>query len=71
MKPMWCEFVCRSCSTTGPGAFTYGAIPRAALWKKAQRAGWRYSKALDDCFCSTTCLKIGEGRDVPLETDAG
>jgi len=38
--PIWCEIVCDTCATQGPGQFTYEAIPRADLKRDALKAGW-------------------------------
>ena len=48
--PIWCEIVCRECSVTCSGQFTYDAIPRKQLKEIAKSQGWRLHD--DECFCS-------------------
>lgn len=37
---VWVEIVCIRCSETGPGAFSYGGIPRKAMAEEAENLGW-------------------------------
>jgi hypothetical protein len=51
MKPVWCEIVCRGCSGTVAGQFTYEAIPRAAMDHEAKRQHYQYDGKIQDWFC--------------------
>lgn len=53
--PIWCELVCRQCSETIVGEFSYGAIPRRELKTKASRDYGTVFKH-DDVFCGEHCL---------------
>lgn len=58
--PIWCEIVCRECSTAPTGEFTSGAIPRRSLVKDARAAGYIFKH--DEAFCSQRCLEQFEAQ---------
>ena len=53
--PVWCELVCRECSTTTAGRFSYGSPGRNHMHKEAMEEGWLFRH--NECFCSRKCLE--------------
>lgn len=52
--PVWTEIVCRNCSRSGCGEFTYkGSISIRKLRNEAKAKGWVFS--CNDVFCCKKC----------------
>ena len=52
---VWCEIVCRGCSSSVAGLFVSGPIPRREMKKDALAYGWKFEHG--ESFCCKYCLE--------------
>lgn len=53
--PIWCELVCRVCSTHIAGRWGFVRLPKRDLVKSAKEGGAQFKH--NEVFCSQKCLQ--------------
>lgn len=63
LYPVWCEVVCDACSASTAGRFVNSQnIPRRAMKREAERAGWGFRGHAMYCRTCDIRIKTEEAR---------